>query len=334
MTEVASLPVFLPEWALLLPLSVSLGACLYLSLLCLSVLPLVPGFADLPGDLELLVGPETTLAAMGLYFVGWAVRGHPLVELLWGVGNVGIRFIAVALLGLLVLSGGGSLASAPFLLLAGGIAAYVQLQRVGWIVIDHRGGWIPARRWIQRLGAESIALGLLWLALLHPAVGVVASAVALIVVTVAGRAFHQAGRLAVAVAVGAFRAASGRSGWRTGSAPPGWVRRAREFNDEVGVDSARATRAALVRPGTRPALVYGWLVSFATGPAFLFRSLDRLWDISLERATLESCARRFHMTEIGLEDEVGRLALLVPIGGPGPEELEGIFSAAPSAKNL
>jgi hypothetical protein len=48
------------------------------------------------------------------------------------------------------------------------VAAVLQLLRLGWITLDHQGGIVSARRWIQKLGADTVALGLLWLTIGSP----------------------------------------------------------------------------------------------------------------------------------------------------------------------
>ncbi|MSR22824.1 MAG: hypothetical protein EXR92_04660 [Gemmatimonadetes bacterium] len=315
------------------PLAVALGASLYLGILGLSVLPFVPGLFELPGNLGLVADPATTVAAVGLYLVAWAVRGHPSLELFWGVGNVGIRFVAVGLLGLFLFPEGLSSLSVLLLVGAAGTAAFVQFQRVGWMVLDHRGSWIPARRWIQRLGVEAIALGILWLAVLDPSVGVVASAIGLGLFAVWGRACYQAGWLAIAIVIGSYRSAFGRSGWLSGAALPGWVRRAMRRRAEVGADSARATRAALVCSDRGGTLLYGWLVSFVLGPVFLSRSFGRPREVPLDTASAEGWTRSSHLTELSIRDSKGALSLLLPPGGPEPEELEGLFST-PALQNI
>jgi hypothetical protein len=329
----------LPEWAVLFPLGAALGTSLYLGIFVLSVIHLVPGVPSLPGDLGLLAGPGTTAVAGGLYWVAWVVRGHPSLELLWGVGNIPVRFVAVGLLGLLVVPTPTSSLTLPALLAAASIAAFIQFLRVGWITIDHHFGWLPARRWIQRLGLEAAALGVLWATVLSPGVGLALASAALVVLTPWGRPFHWAGRVSVAAVTGAYRSLSGRAGWGGWADAPGWIRDLLEADQELRRESVRLARVGFLWRGRGRTIRYGRLVVTPSGAEFLFRGLGRPERVNLTGARTEEVTSLTYLREIVLSlpqsgSPLQEAVLLVPPGGPEPEELRGVFPYSGGTKNL
>jgi hypothetical protein len=303
-------------------------------MLGLSLIHLVPGFPRLPGDLGLVAVPATALVAAGLYLVAWTVRCHPSLELLWGVGNVVIRFVAVASLGLFLFPDPVSSGAAVMLVGAGGLAALVQFLRVGWMVLDQHATWLPARRWLQRLGVEAFAMGILWVAVLRPSVGVFLAAIALATVAIWGLPFYRAGLLALALLRAGLRHLVGGSAWLNGARLPRWVRRALEEGDDAGAESIRATRALLTRPGRGRAVAYGWLVSSLSGTAFLSRPFRRVRRVTLRGIHPAARGRGPHLEELVASDDAGELALLIPAVGLGIEELQGGLPPAGATKNL
>ncbi|MEX2295152.1 MAG: hypothetical protein WD804_02440 [Gemmatimonadota bacterium] len=323
MTFLQELPV--PEWAALVPLALALGVVMYLTLLGLAVVPHVPAVPPLPGDLEFLATPSVMVPAALLYLLGWMVRRRRIPELVWEGGNVGVRAIAAGLLALLVIPEGGVAGKAAAALGTGVAAGLLQLLRLGWITLDHQGGIVPARRWIQKLGADTGALGLLWLTLLSPGPAALLAGVVLVALAAGGGPAYRAGRLSLVALVGLFRVAAGRSGWRHRRALPSRVARRVRSGHLDGKAGIRAAPAALLRRDGGRSFQDGWLVASAEGPWFLPRSGRVREGFPLAHRVIGVPIRSPLLTEVELRDPGGDMILMVPVGGPGPEELAGVF---------
>jgi hypothetical protein len=321
------------DWGILLSLAIALGGSLYLGLLGLSVFPLIPGTPDTFGPLALLATPPVTILAALLYLTVWAVRGHPAIEFLWEFANIGIRAIAVTLLGAVALGGSASPHAWIAAVCSGGMAGYIQHLRLGWMLLDHHSDWVPARRWIQKLGGDSAALGLLWLSLLYPRVGPVVGGIGLIAVIVMSRPAYRSGRFSRALVSGLVGELLGRGGWRGREDAPGWIVRA---IDRVGAGGLpiHATPAALVWTHRASSFQDGWLVLSERGAALFFRNFTRLWEVPLDGMAADSISKFPHLTRISLANAGGDLALLLPRGGPGGEEVGGAITEERGRKPL
>jgi len=329
MTWLQELPV--PEWAPLVPLALALGVVMYLTLLGLAVVPLLPLAPALPGDLALLATPSVMIPAALLYLVGWTVRRHRVPELFWETGNVGVRAVAAGLLALLVVPEASWLGKLGALVGTGAVAAFLQLLRLGWITLDHQGGIVPARRWIQKLGADTVALGLLWLTLLAPGLASLLATVVLLALVAGGAPAYRAGRLSMVTLVSLFHAAAGRSGWSRPGILPRRIATRVPSRDLDGRDDIRATPAALLRRDGSRSFQDGWLVAGGEGPRFFARSGRRPEGLHLASRRVGVPVRRALLTEVELRDSAGDLLLMVPVGGPGPDELAGAIA---SCENL
>jgi hypothetical protein len=318
-------PLHLSEWGILLSLAIALGGSLYLGLLALSIFPLIPGTPDTFGPLGLLATPPVTILAAVFYLTAWGVRGHPSLEFMWEFANIGIRAIAVTLLALIALGGVESPLAWAAVLGAGAIGGFVQFLRVGWMLLDHHSDWVPARRWIQKLGGDTTAVGLLWLTLLYPFVGPQVAGIGLIAGIAMSHSAYRSGRFSLTLAGGFAREILGMSGWRGRADLPRWVLRAVHAYG-TGEIPGHATPAALVWTHRASSFQDGWLVITGRGPVFFFRTLSRLWEVSLDGMTTGSVERSLHLNQISLRDAEGDLALLLPNGGPKVEEVGGAIA--------
>jgi len=326
-------PLPASEWGILLSLAVALGGSLYLGLLGLSLFPLIPGTPDTFGPLGLLASPPVTILAGLLYLTVWGVRGHPALEFLWEFANIGIRAIAVTLLAAVVVGGSASPYGWIAAVGAGAVAGFIQHLRLGWMLLDHHSDWVPARRWIQKLGGDTATLGLLWLTLLLPRVGPVVSGVGLIGVIVMSRSAYRSGRFSRALVSGLVGRLRGRKGWRGRGNVPGWVVRALD-KEGAGALPIHATPAALVWTHRPASFQDGWLVLSDRGALLCVRNLSRLREVPLDGMTVGSISKSPHLTRISLADGDGDLALLIPRGGPEGEEVGDVLIAGRGRKPL
>lgn len=321
------------DWGILLSLAIALGGSLYLGIFALSLFPLIPGMPATFGPLWLLATPPVTIFAGFLYLLVWAVRRHPSAEFIWEFTNLGIRPVAVSLLSAVVLGQVSTSASAAAMLGAGAIAGFIQLLRIGWMLLDHHSDWVPARRWIQKLGGDTAAVGLLWLTLLYPLIGPIVGGVGLIGVIAMSRSAFRSGRFSLRLAGGMFRAATGRGGWRGDSQVPRWVRKALTSEGTTGLQ-IHATPVALVWTHRASTFRDGWLVLAAAGPVLFFRSFTRVWEVPLHGMATGKVSEHPHLSAIATMDAEGDLVLLLPRGGPGTNELAGAIAERSRRKPL
>jgi hypothetical protein len=216
---------------------------------------------------------------------------------------------------------------------AGGIAGFIQLLRIGWMLLDRHSDWVPARRWIQKLGGDTSAVGLLWLTQLYPLFGPIVAGAGLIGVIAISRSAFRSGRFSLRIAGGILRHLFGRRGWRGGSEVPRWVLQALSSD---GTDGAQihATPAAVVWTHRASTFRDGWLVLAGGGPVLFFRSFSRVWEVPLQGMGTAPIARSPHLTAIPMQDAEGDLVFLLPRGGPEPDELVGAVAGGGRRKPL
>jgi hypothetical protein len=233
--------------------------------------------------------------------------------------------VAAGLIALLVVPGAGPVGRAAAALATGTTAGFLQMLRLGWITLDHQGGFLPARRWIQKLGVDTLVVGLLWFTLRSPGIAALLAGVVLVALVTGAGPAYRAGRLSLMALFGFFRVAAGRSGWRKPRALPKWVRRGEGVRNLDHEDEGRGTPAAILRRNESRSFQDGWLVASGQGPRFVARSHRGGEGLALARRRLGAPVRRSVLTEVELRDPRGDMLLMVPVGGPGPEELARVL---------
>jgi hypothetical protein len=255
------------------------------------------------------------------------VRRGRVPELFWEGGNIGVRVIAGGLLVLLVLPDAHGVSAAGAALATGLTAGGLQLLRLGWITLDHQGAPVPARRWIQKLGVDTVVLGLLWLTFFSlPVALILAAAVYMGLIAGAGSAF-RAGRLSVVALYGLFWSAAGRGGWIPPKGLPGRVARHLHEGGYGPADGARATPAAILRRDGPGRFQDGWLIAGGGAPRFLPRAGRGSLPVPLGPRRSGTPIRRHVLTEVELGGPEGDILLMIPAGGPSPEEVGALLGA-------
>ncbi len=321
-----------PEWMILLPFALAIGLDVYLVLLLIPLFPLFPGVDGMPGELGLLESRWTMGAAAVLYLAGWCMERHRFSLLLWQSLNFPVRIVAAGLLTLLLFPQSGGWEAGSAALLAAGIAGTTQALRMGWgTVLDHGEGPIP-RRPFRAAVEDTVALGLVWLALLaDPRWGATATLLLFLPALVFGAPAFRAARFTWPLLRGVALSLGGGEGWRPPHRFPVWLRRTLKAGTDPLAQGLRGTSAALAGSGQIGPFRDGWLVISGEGPALLYRSATRIWEVPLGDIRLEGLQRRSDLLLLRFEDGD---RLLVPRGGPGADALAAEFRQGGDDENL
>jgi hypothetical protein len=247
------------------------GFNLYATVALLGLASKLGWFPGFPPDLRGLEHYLVISSAATLYVVEFIADKIPYLSAGWDAVHTLIRPLAAALLAALALGALplefqilGGLAAGLVALCAHGLKAGLRLQLRAYY---HRGGLRTALSLLE----DAVAIGLMLVVLMVPAVAPLFAYATLLLLIVAGPRLWRAGMLAVSALMARFRAFFGTAGWMEGSGLPKWLQP--ELGQELGLEHTRATRAAL--SGLRGVGDYrsGWLVIDPGGrPAFLYRS--------------------------------------------------------------
>jgi hypothetical protein len=302
----------------ILGLAFACGLNLYLAVAALGLLVRFDLVPQLPPGLQGLEGWIVISSALTLFLVEAVVDKTRHVDSLWDTVHTFIRPPAAALLAIAALWARPTtlivlMASAAFLvaLLAHGTKAGLRLA-LNTTAAD-------GRIWIS-VFEDLLALTIAVLAFLDPRTALIAIAVLVLLLLLAGPPYWRAVALGLRSLRAWLRSLFRPAGWREADGIPARIQR-RLDPMPLGAAPPRAARAALDAPDTG-AFRNGWLVLTAEGPLFLYRTITGARRLPLPPAR-KATGRAGPWTDtvhVETDDETG-YTLHVLKDGPAPDLL-------------
>jgi hypothetical protein len=313
-----------PELLALAPLALAAGVDLYLTLLFLGAAPALGWWDFLPGALGDLDSTGVLVMVGTFYVLELLTELLPSAALFWNAFHAIIRPVAGALLALLLLAGYPVGVMVPGAMVAGVLASVAHATRTGGGVLF----WLDSRRVPNRLLValleDAAVLGMVVLALDHPAL---ALAVAGVVCVASFRVVGSQVR-AFAFAVGLVWArvwlTLGQPRWADPEEFPWWVRDALKDDVMAPGGGLRGSRAAGHRLPGAPRFAIGWVVVRGDTPLFVFRRRARTNRVDLGPLQAVGVVESAFFRRVELGDSESS-NLYFRLDGPGRESLRAEF---------
>jgi hypothetical protein len=321
------------EFTILVPLAITAGVDLYLTLLLIGLAPLTGLWADLPGALGDLASPGVLIIGGCFYVLEFVAERSPIVGLAWNGFHSLIRPLAGALLALLLLDGRPLDVVAVGALLAGLLASLTHVVRTGWGVLAWMGSSPHPNRIIVAIFEDVLVLGAIVLLLDAPRWALVASTLVLLAGLRAGGSQFRAFTFAFRLAISRVWSGHARRRWQGPNDLPEWLHGALGAHPGTSGTGVRGYPAGGHRLPGAPVFVTGWVVVGSDARIFAFQKPRQIGSVDLTPLKAVAVIDRSFFRGVTLEGAATSSHLYFELGGPEPESLAYEFLDPDGGRN-